>query len=103
MVVFFTSYKFLNTVKESWKRTGMLTKFARKKQVCGVQYSQIIQQFLYIYLAQVFFEPESSSDVEVVLQKYAEAVQDVVSLISSRKNQSNNSSRVKLVELCCLL
>jgi hypothetical protein len=40
---------------------------------------------LYICLAQVFFEPESSSDVEVVLQKYAEAVKVGVSFVSPEK------------------
>jgi len=53
MIVFFPSYKFLNTAKAMWLKTGMLDKFALKKPV--------------------FFEPEESTEVEKVLQEYATA------------------------------
>ena len=35
MIVFFPSYKFLNTAKAMWIKTGTLDKFALKKPVCG--------------------------------------------------------------------
>lgn len=35
MIVFFPSYKFLNTAKAMWLKTGTLDKFALKKPVCG--------------------------------------------------------------------
>ena len=35
MIVFFPSYKFLNTAKAMWIKTGTLDKFALKKSVCG--------------------------------------------------------------------
>lgn len=35
MIVFFPSYKFLNTAKAMWLKTGTLDKFALKKRVCG--------------------------------------------------------------------
>jgi len=53
MIVFFPSYKFLNTAKAMWIKTGTLDKFALKKPV--------------------FFEPEANTEVEKVLQEYATA------------------------------
>ena len=35
MIVFFPSYKFLNTAKAMWLKTGILNKFELKKPVCG--------------------------------------------------------------------
>ena len=35
MIVFFPSYKFLNTAKVMWLKTGTLDKFALKKAVRG--------------------------------------------------------------------
>lgn len=35
MIVFFPSYKFLNTTKAIWLKTGTFDKFAMKKTVCG--------------------------------------------------------------------
>ncbi|KIM43305.1 hypothetical protein M413DRAFT_18375 [Hebeloma cylindrosporum] len=54
MIVFFPSYKFLNTAKAFWTKSGTLEKFGYKKEV--------------------FFEPEESSQVEKVLQEYAGAI-----------------------------
>ncbi|KAF9485868.1 DNA repair helicase [Pholiota conissans] len=53
LIVFFPSYKFLNTTKSLWTSSGLLSKLAAKKEV--------------------FFEPEESSQVETVLQGYGEA------------------------------
>ncbi|CAA7261430.1 unnamed protein product [Cyclocybe aegerita] len=53
MIVFFPSYKFLNTAKALWAKSGTLEKYAAKKQV--------------------FFEPEESSHVEKILQEYSAA------------------------------
>ncbi|KAF8967073.1 helicase C-terminal domain-containing protein [Flammula alnicola] len=53
MIIFFPSYKFLNTAKSVWVSSGTLAKFATKKEV--------------------FFEPEESSQVEHVLQEYGVA------------------------------
>ncbi|KAF5362893.1 hypothetical protein D9758_007152 [Tetrapyrgos nigripes] len=55
MIVFFPSYNFLNTAKETWKTTGVLEKFNSKKKV--------------------FFEPEDNAAVESTLQDYTAAVQ----------------------------
>lgn len=33
MIVFFPSYKFLNTAKDQWAKSGTLEKFASKKEV----------------------------------------------------------------------
>ncbi|KAF9046470.1 helicase C-terminal domain-containing protein [Panaeolus papilionaceus] len=52
MIVFFPSYKFLNTVKATWTQSGLIEKLALRKQV--------------------FYEPEDSNEVDKVLQEYAE-------------------------------
>ncbi|KAF8918871.1 helicase C-terminal domain-containing protein [Mucidula mucida] len=54
MIVFFPSYKFLNTAKDVWKSSGQIEKFGKKKAV--------------------FFEPEEATAVESVMQEYAAAV-----------------------------
>ncbi|KAJ3733285.1 helicase C-terminal domain-containing protein [Lentinula guzmanii] len=59
MIVFFPSYKFLNTAKSAWTSAangGYLDKFAAKKKV--------------------FFEPEDQAGVESVLHEYATVVSD---------------------------
>ncbi|KAF8195495.1 helicase C-terminal domain-containing protein [Pholiota molesta] len=53
VIIFFPSYKFLNTTKALWTNSGILAKLGVKKEV--------------------FFEPEDSSQVESVLQEYGEA------------------------------
>ncbi|KAF8908999.1 helicase C-terminal domain-containing protein [Gymnopilus junonius] len=50
MIVFFPSYKFLNTAKALWTKANTLEKFSAKKDV--------------------FFEPEDSAQVETILQQY---------------------------------
>ncbi|KAE9405765.1 DNA repair helicase, partial [Gymnopus androsaceus JB14] len=55
MIVFFPSYKFLDTAKAAWSTgSGFLEKFGVKKKV--------------------FFEPEDQAGVDSVLQQYAAAV-----------------------------
>ncbi|KAJ7729680.1 helicase C-terminal domain-containing protein [Mycena maculata] len=56
MIVFFPSYRFLNTAKEVWQKSGILGRFEGKKKV--------------------FFEPEQAAHVEQVLQDYASAVHE---------------------------
>ncbi|KAJ6620765.1 helicase C-terminal domain-containing protein [Mycena sp. CBHHK59/15] len=56
MIVFFPSYRFLNTAKDRWQKSGILTRFERKKKSPG------------------FFEPEQATQVDQVLQDYASAV-----------------------------
>ncbi|ESK95799.1 chl1 helicase [Moniliophthora roreri MCA 2997] len=56
MVVFFPSYNFLNTSKDVWSKSGVLNKLSAKKRI--------------------FFEPDDSANVELVLQEYASAVQN---------------------------
>ncbi|KIK59311.1 hypothetical protein GYMLUDRAFT_1004719 [Collybiopsis luxurians FD-317 M1] len=67
MIVFFPSYKFLDTAKAAWGAggtTGYLEKFGAKKKV--------------------FFEPEDQAGVESVLQQYAAAVSNSSALPSSQ-------------------
>jgi chromosome transmission fidelity protein 1 len=76
MIVFFPSYKFLNTAKGMWLRTGTLDKFALKKPVCY----KILRPGVTAYISfetKVFFEPEESTQVEKVLQDYATAATSV--------------------------
>ncbi|KAF8488344.1 helicase C-terminal domain-containing protein [Gautieria morchelliformis] len=64
LVVFFPSYAFLNAIKAAFQKSGLLEKINLKKKV--------------------FFEPESTSDVENVLRQYALAISSVPSA-STRK------------------
>ncbi|KAK0201976.1 helicase C-terminal domain-containing protein [Desarmillaria ectypa] len=54
MIVFFPSYRFLNTSKDTWKTGGVIEKFNAKKKV--------------------FFEPDEAKDVDDVLQGFSSAV-----------------------------
>ncbi|KAJ7644317.1 helicase C-terminal domain-containing protein [Roridomyces roridus] len=58
MIVFFPSYRFLNTAKEVWQKAGTLARFQGKKKV--------------------FFEPEQAAEVDRVLQDYAHAVHEPI-------------------------
>ncbi|KAK4687746.1 chromosome transmission fidelity protein 1, partial [Tremellales sp. Uapishka_1] len=54
IVVFLPSYVFLEKVKSAWTQSGLLTRLNDKKQV--------------------FYEPQTSGDVETVLREYALAI-----------------------------
>ncbi|KAF6757547.1 helicase C-terminal domain-containing protein [Ephemerocybe angulata] len=56
MVVFVPSYSFLNTAKDIWTKNKTLDRFGSKKTV--------------------FFEPQESVDVDIVLRDYAKAAQE---------------------------
>ncbi|KAJ7695957.1 helicase C-terminal domain-containing protein [Mycena rosella] len=56
MIVFFPSYRFLNTAKDAWQKSGVLARLEGKKKV--------------------FFEPEQATNVDQVLQGYAAAVHE---------------------------
>ncbi|KAJ7505517.1 helicase C-terminal domain-containing protein [Mycena galericulata] len=56
MIVFFPSYRFLNTAKALWQKSGLLARFEGKKKV--------------------FFEPEQATHVDQVLHDYSSAVHD---------------------------
>ncbi|KAK0441552.1 helicase C-terminal domain-containing protein [Armillaria borealis] len=58
MIVFFPSYKFLNTSKDNWKTGGVIERFSAKKKV--------------------FFEPDEAKDVDEVLQGFSSAVRSPV-------------------------
>ncbi|PBK75042.1 DNA repair helicase [Armillaria solidipes] len=58
MIVFFPSYRFLNTSKNNWKTGGVIEKFSAKKKV--------------------FFEPDEAKDVDEVLQGFSSAVRSPV-------------------------
>ena len=87
MIVFFPSYRFLNFSKESWTKSGMLDKFARKKRV---RRGCITDLSLFYDKVQVFFEPEDGS-VEHVLQQYAAAATKV------NKNSSEDKTLFHLL------
>lgn len=57
VVVFLPSYAFLNKVKGAWEKTGLLRKLDEKRQV--------------------FYEPQTSGDVESILRDYALAISSV--------------------------
>ncbi|KAF9235161.1 DNA repair helicase [Melanogaster broomeanus] len=57
MVVFFPSYSSLNFAQKTWKTAQLLDKVGLKKKV--------------------FFEPQDSSTVELILREYAEAVREL--------------------------
>lgn len=42
MIVFFPSYKFLNTAKAAWAKAGILEKFGAKKEVSITRASRTI-------------------------------------------------------------
>lgn len=54
LVVFFPSYKFLNTCRDQWSRGGVLDRMESKKKL--------------------FFEPEETNQVEATLEAYAQAI-----------------------------
>ncbi|KAG9035892.1 ATP-dependent DNA helicase chl1 [Tulasnella sp. JGI-2019a] len=54
VVVFLPSYAFLHAVRAAWDEAGILQKIAIKKQV--------------------FYEPQETGEVEIVLREYAEAI-----------------------------
>ncbi|KAK0187881.1 helicase C-terminal domain-containing protein [Armillaria mellea] len=58
IIVFFPSYRFLNTSKNAWKTGGVIEKFNAKKKV--------------------FFEPDEAKDVDEVLQGFSSAVRSPV-------------------------
>ncbi|ORY29962.1 helicase C-terminal domain-domain-containing protein [Naematelia encephala] len=57
VVVFLPSYGFLDKVKDVWAKSGLLAKLGEKKQV--------------------FYEPQTSGDVETVLRDYSLAISSV--------------------------
>ncbi|WVF71908.1 hypothetical protein IAT40_006718 [Kwoniella sp. CBS 6097] len=63
VVVFVPSYAFLDKVKAYWTKTGLLSKLGDKKQL--------------------FFEPQTSGDTEIVLREYALSISSCQASIAS--------------------
>lgn len=72
VVVFLPSYAFLDKVKAVWTKSGLMTRFGERKQV-----NTGLDVFVIIYMRQVFYEPQTSSDVEAILRDYSLAISSV--------------------------
>lgn len=88
-MVFFPSYSFLNTSKAAWQKSGTLERLSKKKKVKRLYALSWVHQ---THLVQTFFEPESSTDVDKVLQEYSMAVQLPVSFISQNDDNAPQCS-----------
>ena len=71
VVVFVPSYAFLDKVKLAWTRSGLLARLDERKQV-----SVWVLHGLLTY-RKVFYEPQTSGDVETTLRDYALAISSV--------------------------
>jgi chromosome transmission fidelity protein 1 len=78
VVIFLPSYSFLAKLKEVWQGNGTLNRLDTKKKV-RVDITNAPSHFLTPRL-QLFFEPQSSAEVDSTLTQYADAIAKVKTL-----------------------
>lgn len=69
--MFLPSYAFLERVKTVWKASGLLDRLSNKKQVCFIFPLPFTPQPVD---DQLFYEPQTSGDVETILRDYSLAI-----------------------------
>lgn len=87
LVVFFPSYKFLNTVQRLWANSKVLEKIAARKTVGNLHNLKIP----FLSSDKIFHEPSEAAQVENILREYAEEIRISVRVSSLFAIQLNRS------------